>query len=1246
MVQQVGLEMKDCKFLILSLLLVLQILFACDKVVCAATTTPPAAGATDTVEEVANESLIQQIAEQEGNLSDATVGAELSDGLANGTGEWPTPPTTDPDDTVKWLIQAPGEAVKTMLPGAVAFLVDFLRDFVLNPNIAIDGVGQTDNGLGQLVAAIAPSIKQISQIMYAISIDLILLLFILAIWRYWIEGAWRGGGNHFAPIARLIWTAGLILAWPTIYAFEVELTNEMIHVIFFKSAAELAQLGNAISTVLAGIISALVGLALMAIAPLVATLATLPLGAILGPAIGGFIGFVGGLLFLIPGTVIILELVALVVLKSVQTAILIAQYMFAPVFLVFFASPDTEYIPKTFVKSFIEVSMWTFVWVGLLRILVIVMNSNTSIWAEFLLVIGILQLMLSAPEFLGRAHISPVSELLTAGLLIRGLQRSAQGMGMALNDGFKAFATLGKQGEIGGQRSVSASTTANDALVQGKNIDTTPPTVQTPTGPTPPLNSQTTATGGPPDPNQTQTGGPPLNAASPTNTTQTQTPTGPRLNSANTTGSDPPLRPGQGAVAAGGEQVKALLHEEGAVSAQDARLANMQQENVLGRSMFGAMMRKFGQKQLYGGGVRFGVSKDKNGLEFERNPITGDLTNVNLPEIDKEDRDENGKVSFDSRKNQVHAQGRALAAMIDHTQDSAPGREAARDAAIRKGALKPRTMSDFALAATEKSAGRRFEDTPLAKQRLAQAEFEESLAGAQAYLAGEKGNEVTDYWRRTHGDNGFQNAGEAAKFRQQKAREIAREADPTNPDSGLNPDQRRLSGFLDTNGRMSNNLTRAVSANPFIPHMPRGLQVAAFEGLYGAMQGGVQPAVEDELGGKLDYEDAVDLWQRVAPNVGRSKVMAMAMMRSVGMETSDLQMVNDVAQIGESLGGGIPNYTSAVGIATGLASKMSSLRGNLGPQGVKSVGDLVVKCDGMGLDMTDAYTQQAVIAEVENNRPINSARVRQIVSVKQATHSGTMTGNYRSDVADIVMGNPTVEGLSGREQSFALDGMSKYLDAHFEKGSAWANAARTMPEQVVRSIIALRSAGLDPAKAPLVQEVAVIATAEGGRPNSYQNAVRIVNSGTATLSEINARGSAAQLPDVNQLMRELNHQRVDISNPDIHKVVAQTVVKQPDVLTQPATREVVVKSIAIAANRIPPADLKVEHVEIAQSVMQQFSRPAANVTHSEKFGQVLVQNQDLYNPDLVGPATANANFDFTEQAYRDVSGGKGGGGRR
>lgn len=99
--------------------------------------------------------------------------------------------------------------------------------------------------------------------------------------------------------------------------------------------------------------------------------------------IGEVFAFAGLVIFLILGGILIAELVYILVLKAIQTALLTAQYMFAPVFLVFYATPSTESVATGFVRAFVETSLWTFVWVGLLKIMVIIMFSNFNPWGKF-----------------------------------------------------------------------------------------------------------------------------------------------------------------------------------------------------------------------------------------------------------------------------------------------------------------------------------------------------------------------------------------------------------------------------------------------------------------------------------------------------------------------------------------------------------------------------------------------------------------------------------------------------------------------------------------------------------------------------------------------------------------------------------------------------------------------------------------------------------------------------------------------
>ncbi|MFT2612571.1 hypothetical protein, partial [Escherichia coli] len=54
------------------------------------------------------------------------------------------------------------------------------------------------------------------------------------------------------PVGRLIFTAGLLLAWPTIYAFEIQISNEMIKAIYFNSADQVLMLDYALAQAVKG----------------------------------------------------------------------------------------------------------------------------------------------------------------------------------------------------------------------------------------------------------------------------------------------------------------------------------------------------------------------------------------------------------------------------------------------------------------------------------------------------------------------------------------------------------------------------------------------------------------------------------------------------------------------------------------------------------------------------------------------------------------------------------------------------------------------------------------------------------------------------------------------------------------------------------------------------------------------------------------------------------------------------------
>ncbi|MBS1957347.1 MAG: DUF4573 domain-containing protein [Cyanobacteria bacterium SZAS-4] len=345
------------------------------------------------------------------------------------------------DDIVSNLFQNIGqligrwitELINGWVSDTVQFLTAFLRIFVLNPNIAVNGsrniVGAANGGSDD----ISPFIRQAADVMYSIAVDLSLLLFIVCIWRYWIDAAWRGGVNIMAAVGRLIFTSGLLLAWPTIYAFEIQITNEMIKAVFFSSADQVAMLDGAMAATVKGGLVAGAGLLASTFAPVVGSLAG---GAVLGGVggmvlgtVGEVVAFAGLIIYLFLGVILITQLLYILVLKAIQTALLTAQYMFGPVFLVFFATPSTESLATGYVKSFVEVSLWTFCWVGLLKIMVILLFSDFNPWGKIVMGIGVLQLMISVPDFMSRARISPMSSFISAGMISGGLMNGMKALG-------------------------------------------------------------------------------------------------------------------------------------------------------------------------------------------------------------------------------------------------------------------------------------------------------------------------------------------------------------------------------------------------------------------------------------------------------------------------------------------------------------------------------------------------------------------------------------------------------------------------------------------------------------------------------------------------------------------------------------------------------------------------------------------------------------------------------------------------
>lgn len=269
----------------------------------------------------------------------------------------------------------------------VKFMVNSLFRAMYNPNIAADQPPE-----------LARFVKPINNMLKDMAIDLLLLLFILSIWKYWVDHSWKGG-NPMAAVGRLIATLALIMAWSTISDFLIHISNDMLAQMMFGTN-DRALLENAQEKITTYLAAGLLG--------------------------GAIAGQFGSFFFFAIISILFYETIYLLVLKSVQTALIVAQYMFAPIFLVFFATPDTENIASGFVKSCIEVSLWTFFWMGFVRILLYILYVDLGFWGNVFMIIGTLQLMLSVPQFMAKAQISPISEFLTGAVLFKSAFSAAK----------------------------------------------------------------------------------------------------------------------------------------------------------------------------------------------------------------------------------------------------------------------------------------------------------------------------------------------------------------------------------------------------------------------------------------------------------------------------------------------------------------------------------------------------------------------------------------------------------------------------------------------------------------------------------------------------------------------------------------------------------------------------------------------------------------------------------------------------
>lgn len=329
-------------------------------------------------------------------------------------------------------------AIDVMRPLTKA-LLHFVVTNLHNPNVA--SVTNTANADGVPNDLLTMRQKQAVRLGFdysrALAINLLLLLFICSIWKYWIDASWRNGQALMGAVARLIAATALILAWPTISYHLVECSNEMTDYMFRTISPP--QLELAIGRVVGlATIESVVQLVLgSAVKTGAASTAAAPgTGGIL---LNGLQGVAGTLFYFVFLFILLTQCIYFIVLRAVAIACMLAQFMFAPLFLVFLAHPASEKHAYTFMRSCIEVSLWTFAWVGILRLLVMVLAEDPQdfAWGHGLMLLGILQLMIKVPEFIAKAQISPVSDFLTPrGVFgaLTGALNAATGTYRALRD--------------------------------------------------------------------------------------------------------------------------------------------------------------------------------------------------------------------------------------------------------------------------------------------------------------------------------------------------------------------------------------------------------------------------------------------------------------------------------------------------------------------------------------------------------------------------------------------------------------------------------------------------------------------------------------------------------------------------------------------------------------------------------------------------------------------------------------------
>ena len=806
----------------------------------------------------------------------------------------------------KWMT----EFMDGWIADAAQFLSGALRVFVLNPNIAVNGLnGQQDDGISKYV-------RQGADMMYSIAVDLLLLLFILCIWKFWADASWHGRTSLMSAVGRLIFTGGLLIAWPSLYAFDIQITNEMIRAIYFNSADQVQMLDYAMAQAVKGGLLAAGNGVISVLVPVMGKLAL----AYPGKYIGQVFSLGSTLIYMILGSMLVTELIYMLILKAVQTALLTAQYLFGPVFLVAFATPDTEGYATGYVKAFIETSLWTFIWVGLLKVMTIILFSDFNPWGKILVSVAVLQLMIQVPAFLGRAQISPLSDFVTPRLVFNAINKSLTGLGSGITSALDESIAWYATGRFEGR---GLNQTAR-ALMNNLSTQTTNPEL---------LNSLNQATlnsqPGPPSAG-TIYGDTDCNQDKLQNYTDTKTWSQSCRNDW------------------AGEDLQSLSSgskpEEQTQIAPTSAWWAQQLTNIDTQPQ--AHSDSTDSSQLTPRHYEWEKSTaqdfDAGNLQhLEARDLLARLTEANGVSLRLEQQDSSIVGSTAHGVQHIHLAAGATEAELAHgiyaasfanniaIDDSA--RDAARSAAIEAEHQRPQGLLENLCANWLLAGGSAWSSTSIAKERFQQSMFAEAVSGSQAYIAGESGNAYTNYLRQRYGTWGPEQDAEAVHS-------------ISNPDSSESPWNRNTgpsTAWLKASGIPINKDTRAAMQNQTIQSMhPARRKQAVLSALAytypqaKAMYGQEHPAVfklaHGEMARRLpagEVNQALAMYQ-VTGQEDICTPLARQFMSAISQTASDRRC--DFAAA----------YRSLLQQAPETARRLGYLDGNLKPESIRSFSEL------------------------------------------------------------------------------------------------------------------------------------------------------------------------------------------------------------------------------------------------------------------------------------------------------------------